>query len=106
MSVIDDVRKVAQDFIAPELRGINERLTALEKRVDLTHSEMLGRFADLRTDMAKQNDNLRSDMARQTESLRTEFQNAVAQIVQAIQVNQRLDWLEAQVRKQLPPKEQ
>ena len=61
MSVIDDVRKVAQDFIAPELRGINERLNALEKRVDLLHSDVNTRFADLRAEMARQNDLLRTD---------------------------------------------
>jgi hypothetical protein len=34
MSVIEDSRKVLQDFIAPELRAIEVRLVALEKRFD------------------------------------------------------------------------
>ena len=34
MSVIEDSRKVLQDFIAPELRAITTRLDALEKKVD------------------------------------------------------------------------
>ena len=34
MSVIEDTRKVMQDFLAPELRGISARLDALEKRLD------------------------------------------------------------------------
>ena len=34
MSVIDDSRKVLQDFLAPELRAIAVRLDALEKRFD------------------------------------------------------------------------
>ena len=34
MSVIEDSRKVLQDFIAPELRAIEVRLSALEKRFD------------------------------------------------------------------------
>ncbi len=34
MSVIEDSRKVMQDFLAPELRGISARLDALEKRLD------------------------------------------------------------------------
>ncbi len=34
MSVIDDSRKVLQDFIAPELQAISARLDALEKRFD------------------------------------------------------------------------
>ena len=32
MSVIEDTRKVMQDFLAPELRAISARLDALEQR--------------------------------------------------------------------------
>ena len=35
MSVVEDSRKLLQDFVAPELRAIDARLTALEKRFDL-----------------------------------------------------------------------
>jgi hypothetical protein len=34
MSVIEDSRKIGQDFLAPELRAISVRLDALEKKVD------------------------------------------------------------------------
>jgi hypothetical protein len=34
MSVVDDSRKLIQDFIAPELRTISARLDALERRFD------------------------------------------------------------------------
>ncbi len=34
MSVIEDSRKIMQDFLAPELRAIPVRLDALEKRFD------------------------------------------------------------------------
>ena len=34
MSVIEDSRKVLQDFLAPELRAIAVRLEALEKQID------------------------------------------------------------------------
>ncbi len=34
MSVIEDSRKLMQDFLAPELRGISARLDGLEKRMD------------------------------------------------------------------------
>jgi hypothetical protein len=40
MSVIEDTRKLIQDFLAPELRSISARLDALEQRVD-------DRFRDL-----------------------------------------------------------
>jgi hypothetical protein len=34
MSVVEDSRKVLQDFIAPELRADSARLDALEKKLD------------------------------------------------------------------------
>ncbi len=34
MSVVEDVRQVLQDFLAPELRGIRGQLTSLDKRLD------------------------------------------------------------------------
>lgn len=40
MAVVEDVRKVLQDFLAPELRSIDARLDGLEKRVERMDSEM------------------------------------------------------------------
>jgi len=34
MSVVEDVRTVVQDFLAPELRELKARVEALEKRMD------------------------------------------------------------------------
>ncbi len=34
MSVVEDVRQVLQDFLAPELREIRTRLDTLDKRLD------------------------------------------------------------------------
>ena len=34
MGAVEETRQVLQDFIAPELRSIDARLTALEKRMD------------------------------------------------------------------------
>ncbi len=39
MGVIEDSRKVLQDFLAPELRAIAVRLDALEKRIDERFAE-------------------------------------------------------------------
>ena len=48
MSVIEDSRKILQDFISPELRGISARLDALEvevrandRRADKRHDETM-----------------------------------------------------------------
>ncbi len=34
MSVVEDVRQVLQDFLAPELREIRTRLESIDKRLD------------------------------------------------------------------------
>jgi hypothetical protein len=34
MGVVEDVRQVLQDFLAPELREIRGQLTSLDKRLD------------------------------------------------------------------------
>ena len=34
MSVVEDVRQVLQDFLAPELREIRAQLAAVDKRLD------------------------------------------------------------------------
>lgn len=34
MSVVEDVRQVLQDFLAPELREIRARLDSIDKRLD------------------------------------------------------------------------
>jgi len=44
MSVVDDVRKAMQDFLAPQLGEIKERVEALEKNVSQ-------QFKDLRLHM-------------------------------------------------------
>ncbi len=45
--MIEDSRKVLQDFIAPELRAIDVRLTALEKRFEEAQVRTDKRFDEL-----------------------------------------------------------
>jgi hypothetical protein len=45
MSVVEDVRQIIQDFLAPELRSISARLDAIEKTAQSRHEELLARIA-------------------------------------------------------------
>ena len=56
MSVIEDSRKVLQDFIAPELRAVDARLAAVEKRLDSFERQVDQRFqqVDRRFDKMEQ----------------------------------------------------
>jgi len=44
MSTVDDVRKVMQDFLAPELRTITARLDGIDQRFESLRSEINARF--------------------------------------------------------------
>jgi tetrahydromethanopterin S-methyltransferase subunit G len=72
MSVVEDVRKVMQDFLAPELRGITARLDAVEKQIE--------------------------SLDRKTDRQHEEVMAAVRQVVDYTMVVQRLSKLEAQVQ--------
>ena len=56
MSVIEDSRKVLQDFIAPELRSISVRLDALEKRFDGFEHTVEKQFDDVEHRAEKRHD--------------------------------------------------
>ncbi len=47
MSVIEDVRKDLQDFLAPELRAVHGRLDALEENMDTRFDAVKSRFSAL-----------------------------------------------------------
>jgi len=49
MSTLDDVRKLFQDFLAPELREIRTRLDAQEKINEIRHNEILLRIEGLKS---------------------------------------------------------
>ena len=49
MGVVEDVRKLLQDLVTPQLRAISARMDALEKSVADLRAEMRDRFEHLKT---------------------------------------------------------
>lgn len=47
MSMVEDVRKVLQDFLAPELRAVHVRLDAIEENMDTRFDAVRSRFSAL-----------------------------------------------------------
>jgi len=47
MSMVEDVRQVLQDFLAPELRAISARLDAIEKVMEARFKEVDSRFKEV-----------------------------------------------------------
>jgi hypothetical protein len=66
MSMIDDTRKVMQDFLAPELRAISTRLDALEKRFEDSDRRAERRHDEVLSAIARMSDisSIRERLAR------------------------------------------
>ena len=52
MSVVDDVRKVLQDFLAPKLRGIRGQLAAMEEIKKIRHDYVIQRLEQIQQSFA------------------------------------------------------
>ena len=58
MGVIEDVRKVIQDTVAPDLKALAVKVEELEKRMDLKFQVVDQRFADQRDYLEKRFDGI------------------------------------------------
>src|ERR1017187_6468905 len=58
MGVIEDVRKVIQDTVAPDLKALAVKVEELEKRMDLKFQVVDQRFADQRDYLEKRFDSV------------------------------------------------
>ena len=61
MSVVEDIRQVLQDFIAPELRAITTRLDATDQRIQDQSVLINVRFESLAKDISQVKDLLEID---------------------------------------------
>lgn len=76
MSVVEDVRQVLQDFIAPELREIRGQLTALNQRMDAAEEVNRIRYENLekRLDAAEDVHRIRyENLAQRLELIQQSF---------------------------------
>jgi septation ring formation regulator EzrA len=97
MSVIEDTRKVMQDFLAPELRGISARLDALEQRfgvVDKRFDAVDHRF-DTVDHRFERVDQKLDDVERRAEKRHDEVLGAIARMSDYSSVLERLARLES-----------
>ena len=73
MSVIEDVRKVLQDFLAPELRELKARFDAAEKRADERHVELSERIQQL----SKRSDERQAEITKRADERHAETMDAI-----------------------------
>ena len=84
MSVIEDVRQVLQDFIAPELKSLEARLNALELEVRQGFVRSEASIADAKTEARKAAGDLKTDMRTSFNDIRTEMRTGFTEMKAAI----------------------
>ena len=109
MSVIEDSRKVLQDFIAPELRAIDVRLTALEKRFEEAQVRTDKRFDEMQVRTDKRFDEMQVRTDKRFDELNKHldqrFEQVLAEIRQLNSIHDlelRMAKYEAMTNKQNP----
>ena len=80
MSVIEDSRKVLQDFIAPELRAIDVRLTALEKRFDEAQKHTDQRFDTMQKHTDQRFDDIQKHVDQRFDSFERRMSDGFASV--------------------------
>ena len=94
MGVIEDSRKVLQDFLAPELRAISVRLDALEKRFDKLEGNIEKQFASVDRQFANVDQKF-TDSECRAEKRHDELLSAIRQLSELNSVKERLARLES-----------
>lgn len=84
MSVVDDLRKLLQDLVTPDLRALAVRVEHIEKSLA----------------------ELRGEMRAQADATRDEVRAGVARIGEILRIEQRLSAVEDEQRKKLPERGQ
>ena len=90
MSMIEDVRQVIQDFLAPELRAIAARLDAADKVTDAQHKETIAQLSSIHQKV----DSLHREAMLRSESMDQRLTARLDQILSNFALEKRLDRLE------------
>jgi hypothetical protein len=69
MGVVEDVRQIVQDFLAPELRALVARMDALEKVMDARFTTIDTRFLALDQKLESRFETVNSKLDRLTDAL-------------------------------------
>ena len=92
--MIEDVRQIFQDFLAPELRaitarldGIDKRFEAAEKIADARHNETMTRFEMVQEQIR--------DVDLRSQARDREIEKSISALQETFQVSRRLERLEA-----------
>jgi hypothetical protein len=94
MSVIEDVRKVFQDLVAPELKSISVKLDGFERESKL-RDENLALESKLRDEITQAKIELvRDSLSAKMDALGAKMEAQYASIMNALDLNRRVETLE------------
>jgi tetrahydromethanopterin S-methyltransferase subunit G len=91
MSMVEDVRQVLQEFIAPKLRAISARLDAIEKVMEARFEEVDSRFNEVSVKIQA----LQETVDRNDESQK----QTITSLTQGFQLDERLADIEQELRR-------
>jgi hypothetical protein len=92
MSVVEDVRQIVQDFLAPELRAVAVQMEALNKRMDNLESNISKRMDNLESNINVQFAAVKTEVASRQEVVLLQIEHVKA----LLDVDKRLMRLESQ----------
>ena len=81
MGFIEEGRQLIQDFVTPEIRSIDARLTAVEKRVESLDAKVDKRFDSV----DKRFDSLETEVDKRFDSLEGKMERNQAQVLDTLQ---------------------
>jgi len=94
MSVVEDVRKVLQDFLAPELRSIGTRMDALEMQRAEDKADLLRVIAQDKADLLRAISDVKTDIQHSIVTGNAHMEKRFELVVDYTKVLQRVDKLE------------
>lgn len=94
MSVVEDVRQVLQDFLAPEIRALSARLDSIEKTAQSRHEELLARISASEARL----DGRISVQDEKLTRIEASLTNQIQDLKASLELDKRLSRLEAEKR--------
>ncbi len=94
MSTVDDIRKLLQDMISPDLKALETRITALEREMDLRFKEVDGRFKNLEEKMDVRFKHLEEKIDLKFDLVQANMATNQQSILQALDMARRIERLE------------
>ena len=102
MSVVDDVRKLLQDMVTPDLRALSVKVESLDKNIDAVEKSLDKKIDAVERHLTDKIDATEKRLLESIGNVRGETKAGVEYIVSQLRLDQRLTALEEdKQRKQL-----